>query len=425
MKSIAVLLCAGVAGLGSSVMPRAVDACSCARGGDPCQELDRSDTVFTGRVDAVEQVQDDAVYTIEVSEVFLGNPSPVVKLHAGHPTMCGLSLTVGKDYVVYAATVALTGELLAPPCSRTRLLSTTTEGDLRFLRSLPTLQSATVEGTVTFDGAPRAGAVVRAHRTPYSTTTDTAGRYRLDLPTGHFAVEVDEPAAAPLRQRVALRRIGACVRASFPLRWNGRISGRVVDAAGKPVANVQVQARRAVGDQSDQGNSAYVLGPHTRTDANGEYELTSLAEGAYVVVVGHRFDPDEARPTTYYPGVADRARAKPVTVARAELAAGIDFALPAPYRMRQITVHVIRGAAPLGSDELTLRNPRAKREQLQMTNAAGDAVLREQDGAEIQLSACNGVSETRACSEIATVKLTKDVEVTLELKSDLPMPRLP
>src|SRR4051812_8711380 len=61
---------------------------------------------------------------------------------------------------------------------------------------------------------------------------------------------------------------------------SARISGRVTDRSGKPLAGVSVLVNRTEGAEMDMES----MGP-TNTDSNGQYELTlRFAKGQTVVV---------------------------------------------------------------------------------------------------------------------------------------------
>jgi hypothetical protein len=103
--------------------------------------------------------------------------------------------------------------------------------------------ASTVHGVVVdTEGAPVAGAIVRAGRAPASTKTDDLGRFTLEnLPEGEHVilVERDHRKIAAARVRAAE---GATADAGTLVARPGRtIRGRVVDEALRPVGGVEVR----------------------------------------------------------------------------------------------------------------------------------------------------------------------------------------
>ena len=123
----------------------------------------------------------------------------------------------------------------------------------------------------------------------------------------------------------------------------GAISGKLTDPDGKPLAGVPVQAVRR-----PSTNSSATLQPYGQaiTAEDGSYRIANTPDGDIVVVaLALRTDgalSDGSRPavpaatdengrrvgfhTTYYPGVATAAQARPVAVRGAE-ATGVDFVM--------------------------------------------------------------------------------------------------
>lgn len=76
---------------------------------------------------------------------------------------------------------------------------------------------------------------------------------------------------------------------TFTPRRAGRITGRVVDPAGDPVADVRVAASTKIFDLEYPSNYSWRSGGAVTTDADGRYELTDLDTGSYVI----GFEPPE------------------------------------------------------------------------------------------------------------------------------------
>src|SRR5262249_14092057 len=121
----------------------------------------------------------------------------------------------------------------------------------------------------------------------------------------------------------------ACARRDIIMVIDGRIRGRITDAAGKPVAGLQVSAEAAPGTRQP-----WVL--DAKTDADGRYEIQQVQPGKFYVGVSADLGGPRAEspyPTTFYPGVADRDKARVVKMGRAAAASGIDFKVPAQLKV--------------------------------------------------------------------------------------------
>lgn len=110
---------------------------------------------------------------------------------------------------------------------------------------------------------------------------------------------------------------GGCVQIPVELSRDGVISGRVLDAAGRPVKDADVSVDPGVG----------ILGAGSvMTKADGSYELHGIPAGAYKVRV-QQFGLDPP-PDVFYPGVQDEQLAIPVTLTDLQHRTGVDFRLP-------------------------------------------------------------------------------------------------
>lgn len=149
-------------------------------------------------------------------------------------------------------------------------------------------QGAVVHGRVVdLDGEPVASARVSAlseSRPPFharsyrSTTTDSDGTYRLGgLPTRRMSFSVEHP-DHPGQARDLEVELGGS-RLDFQLEDGWEISGRVVDAGGRPVSGAQVRALPP--------SKGPAVGPEARepvvTGGDGSFTVSVLAHGNYIV----------------------------------------------------------------------------------------------------------------------------------------------
>ena len=208
------------------------------------------------------------------------------------------------------------------------------------------------------------------------------------MPPGKYTRDVIDPGTHVLWERlpkVELTDPAACVSEDITLRYNGRIRGQLLDHTGKPAANVPISAQ----GPATQGALRAV------SNARGEYEITGVQAGRYLVVVNHATeggpDADSPIPTTYYPGVATEAAAKPVTMTRSAVVAQIDFQLPKPIPVFTVTGVLKRKRQPVAGVHVkfnTELGPQYGRGTGAHTDASGRFTFRDIAGAKVSLEVC-------------------------------------
>jgi len=207
------------------------------------------------------------------------------------------------------------------------------------LTSLPATSqggSSVIEGVVTQAGTgepiPGTRIILYGSGPARETRTDERGRFAIaGVSQGHynvsaqregylgagidgkFQLSVSAPVNVDERQPIA--------PVTLTLAMGGVISGRVLDPAGRPLPNTNVE----------------VLTPNSRerrTSGNndrGEFRFAGLAPGQYVVAASQPTRPNASvRDTyvrTYYPGTIESSRAVPVTVTFGSEVPGIDFTM--------------------------------------------------------------------------------------------------
>ncbi len=130
-----------------------------------------------------------------------------------------------------------------------------------------------------------------------------------------------------------------CSFEPFRAKEMGSISGVLRDAAGEPVRRAFVELLRA----SDRQRVRGVFPAHTESD--GTYRLEEVPGGTYLVGFHVKSAPDGTRfswapyERSYYPGVRDVEKARPVTVNPAQAVAGVTWSIGPPLRPR--TIHAL------------------------------------------------------------------------------------
>lgn len=313
-------------------------ACSCMMSGPPCQSAFAADAVFSGTVRSIEPVSDDPnrafpskVVSFEVDRGYIGaSTARLDVVTAGSGPQCGYAFTVGKRYLVYAYKRE-TG-LVTGICSRTRPIEQAAE-DIAFLRTVPARGTGgRLYGRINewgqhpaeergADYGPLAGIQVTVdalamHR---STVTDAHGRYEVtDLPVGKAVVTIVPPAGFDsryVRREFEIRDLRACSVGDFQLSLRATASGTVVDANGRPLGGIEVDAVAA----ELAGFTPPAFHHSAKTDERGRFEFDALPPGEYVFGVNltKRYGKPPPGVSVFLPGVGVASKATTV-----ELAAG-------------------------------------------------------------------------------------------------------
>jgi hypothetical protein len=237
-------------------------------------------------------------------------------------------------------------------------------------RAQPPVQNATsmgvISGRVTINSrpAPNVPIVLESFDSPASgnrlprTVTDEKGNYRLtDIPEGRFTVRpfahsfviVAEPDikqgvrtissdSGLIGLIVTLTRGETMDGLDFELSPGGVITGRVIDAEGRPVVEGTVHCHQVGGSGSVIGSRPW------ETDDRGVYRIYGLPASNYLISVSVSEGKGRHYRQTFHPAVTDQARATPVKVAMGEEVTSIDIQLGRPEKEHLISGRVVDGA---------------------------------------------------------------------------------
>lgn len=228
--------------------------------------------------------------------------------------------------------------------------------------------TAIIRGTVLAadTGAPVRRAQVRANtsdgRDSRVVLTDDQGRFELkDLVGGRYNLSASRTGYVSLQygQRRPNERgmpvevaPGAVLdKIVFGLPRGGVIAGRLLDEAGDPLADAQVQLMRSA--FMPGGRRLQPAGRMDTTDDQGSFRLHGLAPGEYVVSATMRSQmmsgppglvpgSDQGYAPTYYPGTPAMNDAQRITVGLGQEVSGITFAMT-PTRVARISGRVTGG----------------------------------------------------------------------------------
>ena len=211
--------------------------------------------------------------------------------------------------------------------------------------SAPQADTAAIKGRVV-DGLtakPLARARVQLHGPGglrQTALTDESGSFAFSgLPAGLYSMNAEKSLYLPGRLPESKDTLRSDANLFFPVRdrqivdgtmslfRGGVISGRVVDSYADPVERAAVQVMRV----SRTGGRLTVRGGGVTNDA-GEFRMSRLEAGNYLLLVQPRPDVDEDGPPTQslptlYPGVLTRDQAVPIAVDRGGSVTGLEVPL--------------------------------------------------------------------------------------------------
>ena len=178
-------------------------------------------------------------------------------------------------------------------------------------------------------------------------STDSEGRYEFtELPARQFTLTAQRGGYLQLRygQRrpneqgkvIDLREGQVLEGIDFAMPRMAVVSGRITDELGDPIAGVWVAAMRQTWFQNRRQMGSPPGAPLATTDEDGEYRITGLVPGTYVVfsktmekwaVEDNGREGTMSYAPTYFPGVADLSQAVRVTVTSGQEARNTDFSV--------------------------------------------------------------------------------------------------
>jgi protocatechuate 3,4-dioxygenase beta subunit len=219
-------------------------------------------------------------------------------------------------------------------------------------------RAGSISGKVTLKGNAVAGILVGAReersggpdRAPV-TTTDQQGNYRLsNVGPGHYQVMVVAPQYVLTGSRLGRSLIVAdgenIENVDFALVRGGVITGKVIDADGRPVVEEPVEV--LVPEGSNTGPVMHMSPMSYVTDDRGIYRIYGLAPGKYRVAAGASQDGmyfgrgrGAVYSQTFYPSTTESVNATLVEVTEGSEATNVDITLRRTMGVFTVTARII------------------------------------------------------------------------------------
>jgi hypothetical protein len=329
-------------------------ACSCQEPKPPpCETYWAAAAVFTGKVvsltsipikeDGYDTHQTRAHFLIE--KAFRGIESTEVDLFMG-ASNCSYGFTKGETYLVYAYRNEKTKQLSTSICTRTGLVAGAFE-DLQYIEGLSSAAAGAriygqvskykiTDGRSDFDPLTKIKIIARSSEKQYEAASDDKGQFSITgLPEGSYKISVELPAGlvAPYLDREVQVAARGCAMLHILVETDGRLSGKIFDFRGQPLANAALYLLPIDPAQRSQGGSAY-------STPEGVYEFKRLSPGLYRMLIrfdGQLTDQHRPFPLLYYPGVSDINQATVFKIGEGERLENYDLKMPLPLKERTIT----------------------------------------------------------------------------------------
>jgi hypothetical protein len=231
----------------------------------------------------------------------------------------------------------------------------------------------------------------------YSVSIEVPSGLRIKFPVVTGSAPVQGNAAAVDGAAVSLDQNGGA-SVAFVLQADTRLSGRMLDAKGMPMAGVCIDLEPLEG-RGENGAAFFDC-----SKVGGVFKMTMMPPAKYWLVARDevRLDGLQSKSTLYYPGVRDRERATIVSIEAGNYLEHLDMRLPSDEKRYKIAgrFQFIDGA-PVASATVTFTSPQSGYSESTDTGKDGSFGLSVVAGMEGHLKGQLGLPEPilRSCPE--------------------------
>jgi hypothetical protein len=303
-------------------------------------ELNRYTYVFVGTIAAIKRVKgDESEIQIVPNEVFYGKPGNILTVLTSQG-LCFPEFRTGNRWLFYLMrepgkpiTLDYYGNNSLPVADARAQIETLRR--LKKIGGFGILRGRVARGQFT-DGWWISNAHVvatrKADNVQFAAVTDKTGHYEFQpMPSGRYNVAVRPIGDYQPRNSEIDLSTGACWDLTLDSFPNGRIGGHVRRSDGSLVQNVYV----VLMSPDNSWNRPTV------PDQQGHYNLPLLESGEYVLGLDFPSTHDQPNggeigprahvpsPTWFYPGVADRSKARVIRLKKDEQLDNLDFTVSA------------------------------------------------------------------------------------------------
>lgn len=287
--------------------------------------------VFTGTVKSAFDIGEaDKLLQLTPDEVFLGDASEVMAV-TNQGCLHG-EIQTGDKWLFYLSRNAKTDGLMLEYDSPSKPVAKA-QTDIARLRHLQKLSDSGLRtGTLIrivsknpwkFSRVPNRAVLVKSvsSRAEFTAQTDDNGHYEIEVPANTYTVTANTEAGLWAPETTTLVAKNACVGVGFLLHTDGRISGTVTTADGKPARYAQIQVVHVASEEQ----------PFTVVaDADGHFEVGGRESGRYLVGAGGaaKAGSTQWKPSIYYPGVPNKDEANVIELGEGQWHADIKIKLP-------------------------------------------------------------------------------------------------
>jgi Carboxypeptidase regulatory-like domain len=292
-----------------------------------------------------------------VIESFRGGSAESVDVLTA-PGGCGFSVQIGRSYFVYAHRSSESADLMTSVCSGTRAIDEAA-ADLLYARAFKEGRAPLghIGGQVLLAYRDLAGLAVRS-RVPEpmagiavrvtkdgmtsETATDPAGEFAVESRgAGRYLIDVELPDGCyseGASTEIDLPELASCRDIRATAYHDGRVTGRVTDFTGRPIAGLTLELGVKNG-REDRGRDLV----RTVSAVDGSYEFARIPPGRFLLGVSAERDRQgtEKHARIFHPGVERIADATSVIVGSGNRVRLPDLRLPRHVQYVQVSGFVV------------------------------------------------------------------------------------